>query len=437
MTEVENNNNNNNNKGPAFSEDLLRMYYARLFPYELFCQWLAYEPGPSPDPTKPLEKLGTRELCFTLKDDIYCRYQTFGCAAELKAMMLKKMPHKIDIGAVFNSPMRDHKSPSFRADERELVFDVDLSDYDDVRTCCQGATVCRKCWQFIVAAVKVLDAILRYDFGFDHLLWVYSGRRGVHCWVCDRVARELTNEARTALVSYCSLARSSDHAAALTWPLHPSLARAFDIVEPIFARDVVSDDGQQLLATPENWTKVLRRLPDDTAALIADHWATRDSTPAQKWAALKTQLRTTTTTTTTTANASDRSAAKKQKRAVVSDLWKYETVFAYVYPRLDDNVSKQRNHLLKAPFAAHPKTGRVCVPFDPTIVEDFDPCAVPTLGDLAAQIDAGEADTDLAKTDLRHAVDFFKRSFLAPLLGAVAKERHDQREREAAAAGLF
>ena len=51
-------------------------------------------------------------------------------------------------------------------------------------------------------SIKIIDKIIREDFGFKHLLWVYSGRRGVHCWICDESARKLTVEGRKAIVGY-------------------------------------------------------------------------------------------------------------------------------------------------------------------------------------------------------------------------------------------
>ena len=46
-------------------------------------------------------------------------------------------------------------------------------------------------------------------------------------------------------------------------------------------------------------------------------------------------------------------------------LWLEEILFTYLYPRLDENVSKGINHLLKSPWCVHPKTGKICVVFNP------------------------------------------------------------------------
>lgn len=87
----------------------------------------------------------------------------------------------------------------------------------------------------MTVAIKVLDRGLREDFGFESLLWVYSGRRGVHCWVADKRARQMPDDARTAVAEYFSVYKGGQQAKmSLTNPLHPALEEAFTTVTLCF-----------------------------------------------------------------------------------------------------------------------------------------------------------------------------------------------------------
>jgi DNA primase catalytic subunit len=67
---------------------------------------------------------------------------------------------------------------------KELVFDIDLKDYD--RFCdCSDDTSCEKCWIFAEAAIDILHYFFINIAGLEEhqIVFFYSGKKGVHCWI--------------------------------------------------------------------------------------------------------------------------------------------------------------------------------------------------------------------------------------------------------------
>jgi len=384
---------NDNVYSPEMLVDLLPQYYKRLFPFQQYTRWMQYG---------NIDKnyMANREFSFTLEDDIYLRYLSFSNQEEFEAEMIKKCPHKIDIGAVYNARPTDHKKlTNFVPQERELVFDIDMTDYDDVRTCCSGAKICSKCWTFMTVAVKIIDGCLREDFNFQNLLWVYSGRRGVHCWVADPEARKLTGSARGAVAEYLQIVSGGEHKTkkvTLKGSVHPSVQRAVSVIKEYFEQLCLVD--QDILGSKESWTKVLSLVPDDELRADFAKICETGKNGIDRWNKMLTR-------------AKQFTQEREFKKRKSSDNIMMEIMLQYSYPRLDIAVSKGMNHLLKAPFCIHPKTGRVCVPFKADKADKFKPEDVPNVLELVNQIDSFTKE----KNDLKDVKAYKKTAMREPV----------------------
>jgi len=194
-----------------------------------------------------------------------------------------------------------------------------------------------------------------------------------------------------------------------------------DTLKSHFQEDILHD--QDPWETDEKFDRLLQLLPDKTLNdSLRKKWSSapgRASTA--KWADIDALAK--------TSKGLDPKALLEAKQDIVLE---------YTYPRLDIEVSKHLNHLLKSPFVVHPGTGRVCVPINTKNLNGFDPLGVPTVTELLGEIDEwtapadgekeGKSVQDWEKTSLKPYVEYF-RSFVLALMKD-EKEDKVKRERE-------
>jgi len=278
---------------------VMLVFYQRLFPFRYLFEWLNHSPNPG-------KAFTNREFAFTLQNDVYLRYLSFTTHSALKAQVIATNPKRFEIGPVYSANPRDRKAlqkKAFKPLEKELVFDIDLTDYDDIRTCCTKANICNKCWGFITVAIRILDIALKEDFGFKHVLWVYSGRRGAHAWISDARGRKYDDHIRKSLASYLEVIKGGAQGGKrvnVSRPLHPHLQRSLDICKRDFGRMILEE--QDPWREQKGYERLLQLLPDKggpldgNVFLIADltialrkRWESHDGRSSlQKWADIDT-----------------------------------------------------------------------------------------------------------------------------------------------------
>ncbi|CAG0879964.1 unnamed protein product [Darwinula stevensoni] len=377
--------------------ELLPVYYNRFFPYDMFYKWLSYE-------NLDKQYFPNREFSISTLDGGFFRFLSYKDQEEFMKDIKERVPSRIEIGAVFNwRPKERFMVSSIVAQEKELVFDIDVSDYDDVRNCCNEKSICDKCFRLMTLAVKIIDVALREDFGFKHLLWVFSGRRGIHCWVCDKEARSLNTAARSAVAEYLTIVRGGENMqkkVQLPPRLHHHVKRSVEIIRKSFKEVCVID--QDILGTENRMKQMLELIPekamrDDVAQVMS-----RQTTSQARWQCFEEIFKD--------------YQGKKKMRQFSAHLVE-EIMLLYAYPRLDVNVTKGLNHLLKAPLCIHPDTGNICVPIDVDHIDKFSLDSVPTIAEVITQLDqakgeessAPKGQKDYMYTSLQPAMEIFNK----------------------------
>ncbi|NXC28643.1 PRI1 primase, partial [Campylorhamphus procurvoides] len=203
------------------------------------------------------------------------------------------------------------------------------------------------------------------DLGIRHRLWVYSGRRGVHCWVCDDAVRKWSPALRAATVEYLTLVKVGMGVWEPPDPSEGSWGKVLALVpEDILPGAVwVLEGGSAPWHGGAVGSVQLGMSLDQPAqhreGLQGEFLKKKDS--VQRWELLRGRME------------------RTRSRGATPCYADWEIMLQFCFPRLDINVSKGVGHLLKSPFSVHPKTGRISVPLDLQRLDQFDPFAVPTI----------------------------------------------------------
>lgn len=354
------------------SDVLLKTFFEHVYPVDAICALVRM--------TCELDKC---EFAMDLENG-YVRYLSVSSPAELRTLLLSKPVKALHIGAAYqNSVSRNSEVATnfFKAE-------IDVTDYDHLGIEPSNLAACDAAWPYVAFGAKVVSHLLKEAFTLLNVIYAYSGRRGLHMWILDDQSAGMTQWMRSTIAGMINYSSKPEE-----WSKLLHIARMYslwDDVRNFFKRAAVGfgDHCPGIFETERSTSTFCELLGvEDLKTPTAYKFkslgfkAWKQSSPIKRFEYLEMLF------------------TEASVPAWVTDKL-YTVMCAYVWPRLDQAVTDGMNHLLKACFLPHPKTGRIAFPlFNLQEVKRFVPATTPTLESVMS-------DASLQDTIRRYAQTF-------------------------------
>ena len=294
-------------------------------------------------------KFSTREFGFANLGGKFFRNMSFENPKALVDFLVDRTPFHAYIGAEFNEPpSRENPIHTLEWLGHELVFDIDLNEYDAVRqfVCeCQGADqVCMRCWQLVNLAVRIIDETLRLDFGMKEITWNFSGRRGVHGWVHDNMGFSLNQEQRMSIIDYLSVIHGEAEKARVQDRTKLKYDFRYRIEHTVFKYFLKNVRRKDLIDLGFKYTaasNIMKQLEHQEGQIDEN--------------------------------------LLKNFNLRIAKINKYDEILRRWVPRIDHKVSIDLRRLLRLPNSIHGKTGKVARLLNPRDIFSFNPEEEPSI----------------------------------------------------------
>lgn len=320
-----------------------RKYYTELFPAQAVHKFLLRH---------STRVFKYREIALRWNIDgkqTWQRFNSYANSGKMKADISRRLPIGIYIGPAYNfDPTLRFVFglQRLRSVEHKIIFDIDLTDYDDVRSCpcvtkTSGLRCCSTCWPLAACAIIILRNLLRYKFGFHEFLFLFSGSKGAHCWVLDQAGQTWQDTARLHLSAYFRpFIKEFSRAAPMQCAV---LEQCYEqVIRPLFEKQIVGTVVD--FSTPHGRSLVVRcaQAHDTSITELAflDQLPSMPN-PLNLWKyteqALLEQL-------------SDGAAVVRS------------VIMMCTFPRLDKDITTSMQHLIRCPFSINGARGKLCLP---------------------------------------------------------------------------